>query len=286
MEGAVVVFDFDDTIIDGDSDKWVVDELDLNHLFAQLLPTLPLNFLMDRMMMELHVRGKTIEEIADCLKQVPIDPSIVSAIKSAHASGCDLRILSDANMFFIETILKHHGLLNYFHEIISNPSSVDGEGKLRILPYHDFTSSSHSCNICPPNMCKGLVMERIRASVSAEGIKKKLIYVGDGTPDFCAGLKLEEGDYLIPRKNFPIWEVICTKPMLIKAKIYEWSNWEELASVLIKTTTKTSFIEDKCSTRPDNLVPLDCKIQDSSMSAAHPNALRVPHQPRNSSKFI
>lgn len=87
-------------------------------------------------------------------------------------------------------------------------------------------------------------MERIRASVSAGGIKKKLIYVGDGTPDFCAGLKLEEGDYLIPRKNFPIWEVICTKPMLIKAKIHEWSNWEELAAVLFKTTTETSFIEE------------------------------------------
>lgn len=39
------------------------------------------------MMMELHARGKTVEDIANCLKQVPIDPSIISAIKSAHASG-------------------------------------------------------------------------------------------------------------------------------------------------------------------------------------------------------
>ena len=67
---------------------------------------------------------------------------------------CDLRIVSDANVFFIETILKHHGLVECFNEITTNPCSVDGEGRLRILPYHDFNNSSHTCNVCPPNMCK------------------------------------------------------------------------------------------------------------------------------------
>nr|DAD44464.1 TPA_asm: hypothetical protein HUJ06_002694 [Nelumbo nucifera] len=65
---------------------------------------------------------------------------------------CDLRIVSDANSFFIDTILKHHGLMDCFTEINTNPSYVDDEGKLRIFPFHDFTSSPHSP--CPPNMCK------------------------------------------------------------------------------------------------------------------------------------
>ena len=42
----VVVFDFDKTILDCDSDNWVVDELGVNHLFTQLLPTMPWNSLM------------------------------------------------------------------------------------------------------------------------------------------------------------------------------------------------------------------------------------------------
>lgn len=67
---------------------------------------------------------------------------------------CELRIVSDANMFFIETILKHHGLIEYFTEINTNPGFVDDEGRLRIFPYHDFTTSSHGCGLCPPNMCK------------------------------------------------------------------------------------------------------------------------------------
>ncbi|KAJ4951807.1 hypothetical protein NE237_028639 [Protea cynaroides] len=154
MAGIVVIFDFDKTIIDCDSDNWVVDELGFTQLFNQLLPTMPWNTLMDRMMSELHSQGITIKQIEECLKRVPLHPRIITAIKSAHVLGCDLRILSDANRFFIETILKHHGLMDYFSEINTNPSFVDEEGRLRIRPYHDFTSSPHRCNLCPPNMCK------------------------------------------------------------------------------------------------------------------------------------
>lgn len=46
MAGIVVVFDFDKTIIDVDSDNWVVDELGATDLFNQLLPTMPWNSLM------------------------------------------------------------------------------------------------------------------------------------------------------------------------------------------------------------------------------------------------
>lgn len=67
---------------------------------------------------------------------------------------CELRIVSDANMFFIETILKHLGLKDYFSEINTNPGFVDEQERLRISPYHDFTQSSHCCSLCPPNMCK------------------------------------------------------------------------------------------------------------------------------------
>ena len=46
MAGIVVVFDFDKTIIEVDSDNWVVDELGATDLFNQLLPTMPWNSLM------------------------------------------------------------------------------------------------------------------------------------------------------------------------------------------------------------------------------------------------
>lgn len=39
------------------------------------------------MMTELNHRGKTIEDIEECLKKVPLHPSIASAIESVHALG-------------------------------------------------------------------------------------------------------------------------------------------------------------------------------------------------------
>ncbi|KAF5748309.1 inorganic pyrophosphatase 3 [Tripterygium wilfordii] len=231
------------------------------------------------MMMEMHSLGKTMEEVAECLKLAPIHPNMISAIKSAYNSGCDLRILSDANTFFIETILKHHGLMDCFSEINTNPSFVDESGRLRILPYHDFNSSCHGCSICPPNMCKGMVIERIRASVSAER-KKRFIYLGDGAADFCAGLKLNEEDCFMPRKNFPIWELIQTNPILVKSGIHEWSDWDELRTKLLNLTD-TIIVEEKCcNLGSEELVPPDCKFHTSSMSTTHEtfsHVLPVPH---------
>ena len=132
MVQMVVVFDFDRMLIDEDSNRWVVTQMGLTSLFNELRSTLPWNSLMDRMMRELHSQGKTIDDTTKCLNRTPIHPRVIAAIKSARALGCDLRIISDANQFFIEKILDHHGLVGCFSQIITNPSFVDDEGRLRI----------------------------------------------------------------------------------------------------------------------------------------------------------
>lgn len=48
--------------------------------------------LQDRMMMELHSQGVTMEQIEEVLKRIPIHPRIVPAIKAAHALGYALLI--------------------------------------------------------------------------------------------------------------------------------------------------------------------------------------------------
>ncbi|CAL5360399.1 unnamed protein product [Camellia sinensis] len=244
----VVVFDFDHTMIEDNSDTWVVEQMGLTDSFNQLLRTLPWNSLMDRMMEEVHSKGKTIEEIAECLRRVPMNPRIVAAITKAHALlGCELRIISDANQFFIETILKHYGLFDCFSEIITNPSIIEEEeGRLRICPYHDSVSSPHGCHLCPPNLCKGLVIEQIQASISEKG-KKKMIYLGDGRGDYCPSLKLGERDHVMPRKDFPLWKTICDNRTLIKAEVHGWSNGEELERILIQLIEANST-ESNCKT--------------------------------------
>ncbi|KAK9066188.1 hypothetical protein SSX86_013509 [Deinandra increscens subsp. villosa] len=240
MSGIVVIFDFDKTIIDIDSDNWVVDELGATDLFNQLLPTMPWNSLMDKMMEELHLQGKSIKDIEEVLKRVPIHPRVIPAIKAAYALGCDLRVLSDANMFYIETILKHLGIRECFSEVNTNPGFVDEEGKLRILPYHDFHTFSHGCNLCPPNMCKGKIIERIQATIE----KKNIIYLGDGAGDYCPSLKLTKEDYMMPRKDFPVWELICKNRGLLQAEVHEWVDGEDLERVLVQLITTTISMDE------------------------------------------
>ncbi|XP_030953123.1 thiamine phosphate phosphatase-like protein isoform X3 [Quercus lobata] len=197
------------------------------------------------MLEELHSQGKTVEDMAECLKGTPLDQHIIAAIKAAHALGCELRIISDANLFYIETILEHHGVWGCFSRIDTNPSFVNEEGRLRILPFHDLNSTPHGCKLCPPNMCKGLVIDQIQASVSDSG-KKRIIYLGDGNGDYCPTLKLGENDFVMPRKNYPLWKHIHGKPKLIKAKVHEWSTGEELERILLHLID-TIPIQDKIS---------------------------------------
>lgn len=77
-------------------------------------------------------------------------------------------------------------------------------------------------------------MERIQASLAKEGKKKKIIYLGDGIGDFCPTLKLKEGDFVMPRKNFPVWDLINQNRTLVKAEIHEWTNGEDQESTLLR----------------------------------------------------
>ncbi|KAL0558480.1 hypothetical protein IC582_003053 [Cucumis melo] len=229
MAGITIVFDFDRTIIDGDSDNLVVTQMGLTNLFNKLYSSLAWNSLMDTLMVELQSQGRTMRDIAKCLEGAALHPRIIAAIRSAHDAGCDLRIISDANQFFIETILEHHGVLGCFSTINTNPTFVDGKGRLRISPYHD-ESSPHGCNLCPSNMCKGLVIDQIRAS---KGEKNEFIYIGDGRGDYCPTLRLQEGDHVMPRKLYPLSDRINSNQTIVKAKIHEWSDGKELEKILL-----------------------------------------------------
>lgn len=276
MARIVVIFDFDSTIIECDSDNWVLDETGLTQKFYDLLPSTHWNPLMDRMMNELHSQGKTIKDIVEIVKKTPIHPCIVPAIEAAYSLGCDLKIVSDANIFFIETILKHHGVWNCFSEIIANPSYVN-EGRLNIGPYHDYLKSSHGCNLCPPNMCKGLVIERIQNSLAEDG-NKKLIYLGDGNGDFCPSLKLKDSDYLMPRKDFPLSDLVSKNSNKIKAEVHGWRDGKELENVLLNVINKAIGEENNTNNSTQTIL-IDYKLEpipiDTHQSLR--KALSVPH---------
>lgn len=116
-----------------------------------------------------------------------------------------------------------------------------------------------------------------------------MIYIGDGAGDYCPMLKLKENDYAMPRKNFPVWELICKNPNLVKATVREWTDGQEFADILLRLIggNTNKFIElnhaefDNNHDHKHPMLQHDCKFQTTAVPAAIydalPQALPVPY---------
>lgn len=228
----IVIFDFDCTIIDLDSDPWVAQQLGASELFQSLHSKLPWNDMMDALMAALHAGGKTISDIEESLRAVPLQSEKISAIKAAHALGCDLRIVSDANNFFIKTILDKHQITHLFTQIHTNPAHVDEEGRLHIGKFHPKSEIAHGCPLCPANMCKGRIIDQIRAAIPAADTKR-IIYAGDGCGDFCPSLRLGVRDCILPREGYPLLELLTQNAAKVKGGVFPWKNAKEMEETLL-----------------------------------------------------
>ncbi|EEE56590.1 hypothetical protein OsJ_05950 [Oryza sativa Japonica Group] len=250
--GVVVVFDFDKTIIDCDSDNWVVDALGATARFDDLLCRLPWNSAIDAMMGELHAEGRTVEEVAASLRAAPLSPRVAAAVETARALGCELRVLSDANAFFVGAVLDHHGLAGCFSA---------GKVMERII-------DELSCG------CGGALAAR----------RRRVVYVGDGRGDYCPSLKLTEMDYVMPRKGYPVWDLIAGGDRAaVRADVREWADFEDLEAVLLGIVAEclTSEHDDADDDGGEAAPPAECRALPATLASGQeailPKAVHVPN---------
>ena len=110
----LVVFDFDWSLINENSDEYVVHALDPGGgIWAaaekKLAEGMQWTALMDWVAQELHAAGHTAADMQAALARVPMLPSVLCAVSIARAAGADMRILSDANTLYIRWILEALG---------------------------------------------------------------------------------------------------------------------------------------------------------------------------------
>ncbi len=155
-------------------------------------------------------------------------PAMVRAVTTAKAKSnprTTFLCLSNANSVFINTILKvtlsklyrfvfsdhtlqEKGLDTLFDEIITNPAEWDPSGLLKLRRRVDPSGTQHTCQVgCSPNMCKGprsfcfgslyrtdlnlLTGEELEAFLARhQPAFDRVIYVGDGSNDYCPVLRL------------------------------------------------------------------------------------------------
>jgi pyridoxal phosphate phosphatase PHOSPHO2 len=238
----LVIFDFDWSLINENSDTWVIHQLDPSGaIWQQLLERLKggegWTQLMDWSAGQLHDAGHSLNDLEQALRKVPALKNVLAAVELAREHGAELRILSDANELYIQWILEALGLGgDAFSVTVTNFASAtdegNGGGRLSIAP-HQPEGAPHGCPLCPSNLCKGGVLDAWLRDWACAA-PPRCAYVGDGTGDFCPATRLSEADTVFARKapHDGLLKKCASAPGTVRAKLVEWGDAEEGAELL------------------------------------------------------
>lgn len=221
----LAAFDFDHTIVDKNSDI----------VIQQLIPdgSIPddtyamhdkcwVDF-MGALFKHMHSIGITKDNFATCLCSMELTSGMKELLEWLHENQAEIIIISDANMYFIETILTRKALLHTVSHIYTNPAYFDDSGCLRVSYYHN----QDKCTLSGINLCKGEVMQQHVELRRQAGVHfDHVVYIGDGSNDLCPALRLESRDILCPRKGFALHNKLehqATRSK-IPARILPWNS--------------------------------------------------------------
>jgi len=226
----LVVFDFDLSLLEYENtDIYVFEQLapDIHQNMDDIKKQLNLGWtaFMDHLLHELWKKGVTKEDIIQCFRRCPITEPFIESVKLLVENNCNIKILSDANTIYIDTILEASNIKNHINEIVTNPAYFSPEGRLRVEPYHPI--NHHNCANCPTNLCKGLVMSSF---IQKENFSRR-IYIGDGKGDFCPCTKLIENDVILAKKGYPLAQLLKARQKEIKAKVIEWQDGHHIRKI-------------------------------------------------------
>ncbi|CAO3593917.1 unnamed protein product [Absidia cylindrospora] len=158
--GNLAVFDFDWSLIEQDSDQWTIANLsqDVLEKYMGKRKEVQWTDLVDQAICELQDNGITLKQFEQVLGKIPFTPVMIATLRVLKEHGTRILILSDANTFYIETILKAYGVHDLIDDVITNPAYFDGKNRLRVNRRILASSPPHQCpRTCAVNICKDLI---------------------------------------------------------------------------------------------------------------------------------
>jgi len=228
VERQLIVFDFDWSLADQDSDRWIFEVLaiDLRRKMEDFHGKAEWTDVVAQALREAHERNITRDQIENALKIMPFHPAMIRAVTNLKAAGkTTFLCLSSSNTVFISTILKDKKLTDLFHEIVTNPAEWEPSGLLNLRRRIDPNGPQHSCKFgCNLNMCKGEELEAYLARYGAQF--DRMVYIGDGSNDYCPVRRLRKQDLALCRNFRGLYQRIAKEGGL-QCQVKYWTGaWE------------------------------------------------------------
>ncbi|XP_028662163.1 pyridoxal phosphate phosphatase PHOSPHO2 [Erpetoichthys calabaricus] len=233
----LVVLDFDHTVIDDNSDTWVIKctpEQALPYGLQNTYEKGKWTEYMGRIFSYIGDLGIKEGAIRSVMETVPYTDGMIELLRfiSENKETLDCIIISDANTLFIEWILHAADMHCAIDKIFTNPAYFDDRGYLTVRCFH-----SHTCTQCPVNLCKRKVLQSFIERQLTDGVKyQRVIYVGDGRNDFCPTNCLKQCDVVMPRKGFALDKIISEvnfkKCEHLNPRVVPWTSGADIIHVI------------------------------------------------------
>ena len=112
--------------------------------------------------------------------------------------------------------------------------------------------------ILPPRArLRWLLMTMRLSIISFAGIVRTLVAVGT----FSDSSMLAARVFVMPRRGFPVWDLICEDPARLQAEVHPWADGAELEETLLRLVGRARVEEAAL------LPPLDCKLESMPVAA-------------------
>ncbi len=242
-------FDFDDTLVDANSDLFLQEECDVQPMMDRLkiiFKSDDQTIYSKEVSRYFYPNSVAKKKYDRALGGIPFVTQIPECILKLKRLGGELIVISDANTYFIKRVLKHNDMLKHFSEVIANPSHFDHRGNLIINPYH----VNLECKMSTVNLCKGRVLMEYVQKRSAEGAHFHFVaFAGDGYNDFCPMARLHSGDLALPRKDHYICEYIEKKAeedgIELRARVTQWSGGNAIVRAVEKRMRELRLLSER-----------------------------------------
>ncbi|XP_026854419.2 pyridoxal phosphate phosphatase PHOSPHO2 [Electrophorus electricus] len=232
----LIVFDFDHTLVDSNSDLWVVQCAPGQRLpdwLKSSYETGRWTEYMGRVLAYLGEQSVHPEDIRTVMETIPFTDGMVELLTfiSQNKNVIDCIIVSDSNTLFIDWILQSGGVKSAIDCVFTNPASINERNYIEVQCFH-----SHGCEHCPVNLCKQKVLSDFREMQASSSVHYQAIcYVGDGANDLCPIKILKQGDIAMPRRGYSLEKLVSktkTENNTLKARIVPWSSGMEILEEL------------------------------------------------------